>query len=118
MPTSVHQLDDGAWLSVNDERQISVSQLWQLAGRSFCSCAVTDFLAEGFVEVGVGPPAVEARIAGRCIQCGESGVTDWLVVGHADPADGSFRPVVPQSVHLTRRLDRDPGSSEDADDIA
>ncbi|MFB6171063.1 MAG: hypothetical protein ABEJ23_00915 [Haloarculaceae archaeon] len=103
MPTSVHQLDDGAWLSVNDERRISVSQLWLLADQSFCSCPVTDFLAEGFVEVGVGPPAVEARIAGRCIQCGQSGVTDWLVVGRVDPDDGSFRAVVPESVHLPPR---------------
>jgi hypothetical protein len=104
VPTSVHQLDDGAWLSVDDERQVSVSQLWLLADDEFCDCRLTDFLAEGFVEVGVDHPDVEARLAGRCIQCGREGITDWLVMGRVvDPADGTFYRVVPESVHLPGR---------------
>jgi len=104
VPTSVHQLDDGAWISVNDERQVNVSQLWLLARHEFCGCDIADFLAEGFVEAGVDHPDVEARIAGQCIRCGTSGVTDWLAVGRVvDPGDGTFYPVVPESVHVPRR---------------
>jgi hypothetical protein len=103
MVTSVHQLDDGAWVSVNDSREVNVSDLWLLARHDFCGCEPADFLAEGFVEVGVDFPAVEARIAGQCIQCGAAGVTDWLELGHADPRTGAFRPVVPESVHVPRK---------------
>ena len=99
MTTDVHQLDDGAWVSVNDTREVNVSDLWRLAGGDFCPCRLTDFLAEGFVEVGVDGGNVEARIAGQCIQCGESGVTDWLTLGRVDPETDEFRPVVPESVH-------------------
>lgn len=88
--TSVHQLDDGAWVSVNDERVVGVSDLWRLDS-DFCDCRLTDFLAEGFVEVGVGSPgrgggphAVEARVAGQCIACDVQGVTGWLALGRVD----------------------------------
>lgn len=91
MVTSVHQLDDGAWLSVNDQRRVAVGDLWRLLGSDLCGCATTDFLAEGFAEVAVSPPDIEARIAGRCITCGTEGVTDWLSMGRADPETGSFR---------------------------
>lgn len=99
MTTDVHQLDDGAWVSVNDTREVNVSDLWRLAGGGFCACRLTDFLAEGFVEVGVDGGNVEARIAGQCIQCGESGVTGWLTLGRVDPETDAFRAVVPESVH-------------------
>lgn len=110
MVTSVHQLDDGAWLSVDDARQVNVSDLWLLARSAVCDCEPTDFLAEGFVEIGVDAGRVEGRIAGRCIACGEEGVTDWLELGRAEP-DGEFRRVVPASVHVPerrRRLARPP----------
>jgi hypothetical protein len=107
MPTDVHQLDDGAWISVNDSREVNVSDLWLLARHEFCACEMADFLAEGIVEVGVDWPDVEARFAGQCIQCGESGVTDWLAVGRViDPADGEFYGVVPESVHVPRKRTR------------
>jgi hypothetical protein len=107
MPTSVHQLDDGAWLSVNDAREVNVSDLWWLARQEFCSCAMADFLAEGFVEIGVDHPNVEGRIAGQCIECGESGVTGWLTLGRVvDPETGTFRAVDPGSVHVPDRRRR------------
>jgi hypothetical protein len=104
VPIDVHQLDAGAWISVNDSREMSVSDLWWLARQDFCGCETADFLAEGFVEVGVDTRDIEARIAGQCIACGESGVTDWLVVGRV--LDGEFFPVVPESVHIPRRRTR------------
>lgn len=107
MPTSVHQLDDGAWLSVNDAREVNVSDLWWLARQEFCSCAMADFLAEGFVEIGIDHPNVEGRIAGQCIECGESGVTDWLTLGRVvDPESGRFFAVDPSSVHVPERRRR------------
>lgn len=106
MVTSVHQLDDGAWVSVNDSREVNVSDLWLLSRSSFCGCEPTDFLAEGFVEVSVDWGVVEARIAGQCIGCGESGVTDWLELGRADPGTGEFSAVVPGSVHVPERRTR------------
>ncbi|MFD1633256.1 hypothetical protein ACOZ4L_08680 [Haloplanus ruber] len=106
MTTDVHQLDDGAWVSVNDSREVNVSDLWRLAAHDFCACALADFLAEGFVEVSADGANVEGRIAGRCIQCGAEGVTDWLTLGRVDPDTGEFRPVVPESVHLPGRRRR------------
>jgi len=103
MTTDVHQLDDGAWISVNDSREVNVSDLWLLARSDFCGCETTDFLAEGFVKVGVDYPDIQARIAGQCIVCGASGVSDWLTVGRVDPDTGTFRSVVPDSVHVPRR---------------
>jgi len=101
MTTDVHQLDDGAWISVNDSREVNVSDLWLLAESDLCGCETTDFLAEGFVEVGVNYPDIQARIAGQCIVCGESGVTDWLTVGRVvDPDSGDFYGVVRESIHL------------------
>ncbi|MFO7927159.1 MAG: hypothetical protein ACQET5_03530 [Halobacteriota archaeon] len=107
MPTSVHQLDDGAWLSVNDARVVNVSDLWWLARQDFCSCDMTDFLAEGFVEIGVDHPDIEGRIAGQCIECGESGVTDWLTLGRVVDLESSrFLGVDPTSVHVPERRRR------------
>jgi hypothetical protein len=107
MPTSVHQLDDGAWLSVNDSRQVNVSDLWWLARHDFCDCEMADFLAEGFVTISVDHPNIEGRIAGQCIDCGESGVTDWLTLGRViDPDEGEFYPVDPSSVHIPERRTR------------
>jgi len=107
MTTDVHQLDDGAWISVNDSREVNVSDLWLLAKSDFCGCEPTDFLAEGFVDTGVDHPNIEARIAGRCIACGTEGVTDWLTVGRVtDPESGEFRGVVHGSVHIPAKYRR------------
>jgi hypothetical protein len=103
----IHQLDDGAWISVNDSREINVSDLWLLADSDFCGCVTVDFLAEGFVDVGVDFPDVEARIAGRCIRCGTEGVTDWLAVGRVIGASSrEFRRVDPGGVHFPGRRGR------------
>jgi hypothetical protein len=100
VPIDVHQLDDGAWISVNDSREVNVSDLWRLVDHDICECRTADFLAEGFVEVGVAMGDVQARIAGQCITCGTSGVTGWLTVGRVvDAADGSFYHVDPDSIH-------------------
>jgi len=107
MTTDVHQLDDGAWISVNDERQINVSDLWLLARHDVCDCELADFLVEGFAEVGVDHPDVQARIAGRCITCGTEGVTGWITVGRViDPETGEFWPVETTSVHIPDRRRR------------
>jgi len=98
MPTAVHQLDDGAWISVNDTREVTVSDLWRLATNEFCSCRLTDFLSEGFVEVAADGPRVEARVAGQCIRCGASGVTGWLTLGRVDPDTDTFYPVAPGAI--------------------
>lgn len=104
MTTDIHQLDDGAWISVNDSREVNVSDLWLLARHDFCGCAVADFLTEGVAEVSVDPPDIQARFAGRCIKCGTEGVADWLTVGRViDPDDGEFYPVVPESIHIPQR---------------
>ena len=103
MATAIHQLDDGAWVSVNDERVMSVSDLWRLVDHEFCTCEVADVLAEGFVDVGVRPPAVTVRFAGQCIVCGAEGVTGWIPIGRADPETGAFRPVDTGTVHRPRQ---------------
>jgi hypothetical protein len=100
MPTTVRHLDRGAWLSVNGTRELGISDLWLLASTDFCDCAVTDFLAEGFVEIGVDQPAVEARFAGRCIDCGTEGTTGWLTLGVVDPDLDEFYAVNPESIHI------------------
>ncbi|MFC6731461.1 MULTISPECIES: hypothetical protein [unclassified Haladaptatus] len=100
MQVAVHTLDDGAWISVNDARRVSVSDLWLLARHDVCACEVADFLAEGFVDVGVADGDIAAKIAGRCIVCGEESVTDWVTVGRV--IDGTFYGVVPESIHIPR----------------
>jgi hypothetical protein len=99
--TKVHTLDDGAWISVDNERRLSVSGLWRLARHDFCPCEEADVLVEAFREVGVSHPDIEARIVGECIRCGTDGITDWVTVGRV--VDDDFYPVVPESVHLPGR---------------
>ncbi|MFC6836971.1 hypothetical protein [Halomarina ordinaria] len=102
MANAVYLLDDGAWVSVNDRRELSVGQLWRLADHDFCDCSLADVLAEGFVDVGLVPPEVEVRLAGQCIACGAQNVTGWLRVGRVDAETGAFRGGVPESVHRPR----------------
>ena len=107
MTTDVHQLDDGAWISVNDERRINVSDLWLLAHQEVCDCETADFLVEGFAEVGVDHPDIQAKVSGRCITCGREGVTGWLTVGRViDPEDGEFSPVDTASVLVPEQRHR------------
>ncbi|SEL21946.1 hypothetical protein [Haloferax larsenii] len=81
MSVSLRVLDDGAWVSVNDSRQVSVSELWRLDAPEFCSCTVPDFVVENFQSVGVDGRTITATVYGQCIQCGETGVPGWIPVG-------------------------------------
>lgn len=104
MPTSIRPVDRGAWLSVNGNRELGISDLWPLARSDLCECQVTDFLAEGFAEIGVDPPNIEARFAGRCITCGTEGTTGWLLLGRViNPAEGDFLGVDPECIHIPDR---------------
>jgi hypothetical protein len=96
MVTALRILDDGAWVSVDDDRRVSVSELWRPATGGFCDCRLPDLLVGGFVEVGVDGRTVEARVYGDCIQCGRQGTTDWLPVGRL--IDGEFRHIDRESV--------------------
>jgi len=82
-------LDDGAWLSVNDQRRVSVSELWRLHAPGFCDCPLVDFIAEGFTEVSADGRDVAVTTYGECIACGESGVPGKLPVGYIH--EGEYR---------------------------
>jgi hypothetical protein len=88
MSVALRVLDDGAWVSVNDSRRVSVGELWRLPDSSFCACALPDLVVEGFLEAGVDGRTVETRVQGQCITCGRSATTDWLPVGRL--VDGEF----------------------------
>ncbi|WP_101294066.1 hypothetical protein [Halegenticoccus soli] len=96
MSVALRTLDDGAWISVNDTREVSVSELWRFPGGNFCSCDLSDVVVEGFVETGVDGRTVEVRAYGQCIACGAKATTDWLPVGRV--VDGEFRDVDRESV--------------------
>ena len=81
MSVALRILDDGAWLSVNDQRRVSVSELWRLDAPDFCSCELVDFIAEGFTEVSADGRDVAVTTYGQCIACGTSGVPGKLPVG-------------------------------------
>lgn len=82
MSVALRILDDGAWLSVNDSRQVSVSELWRLHAPDFCDCQLVDFVAEGFTEVSADGRDVAVTTYGQCIECGEKGVPEKIPVGY------------------------------------
>lgn len=86
MGVSLRILDDGAWVSVDDDRRVAVSELWPVAG--VCRCAVGDFLVEGFTDVSVDGRTVSVEAYGTCVRCGESGTAAALPVGRV--VDGEF----------------------------
>ncbi|MFW6318352.1 MAG: hypothetical protein ACOC06_07795 [Halorubrum sp.] len=88
MTTRLRVLDDGAWISVDDSREVRVSELWRLDAPDFCGCELTDLVVENFQTVGVDGGTVETRVYGQCIACGAAGTTGWTPVGRID--DGSF----------------------------
>ncbi|WP_193310120.1 hypothetical protein [Halorubrum halophilum] len=88
MTTRLRVLDDGAWISVDDSREVRVSELWRLDAPDFCRCALADLVVENFQSVGVDGSTVEARVYGQCIACGETGVTGWVPVGRVH--EGEF----------------------------
>jgi hypothetical protein len=96
MSVALRILDDGAWVSVNDEREVSVSELWRFVDPDFCRCGLPDLVVEGVVEVGVDGRTIESRVYGQCIACGEKGTTGWLPVGRV--LDGEFTDIDRESV--------------------
>ncbi|WP_434522335.1 hypothetical protein [Halorubrum sp. AS12] len=81
MTTRLRVLDDGAWISVNDSREVRVSELWRVDAPDLCECALADLVVENFQSVGVDASTVEARVYGQCIACGEAGTTGWIPLG-------------------------------------
>ncbi|MFB6156807.1 MAG: hypothetical protein ABEJ34_03075 [Haloferacaceae archaeon] len=96
MSVSVRTFDDGAWVSVDDDRRVGTSELWRVDDPSFCGCRPADLLVEGYVAVGADGPTVAARVYGRCIACGTADTTDWLPIGRV--RDGTFRRVAEGAV--------------------
>ncbi|SEW14051.1 hypothetical protein [Halobacterium jilantaiense] len=90
MVTRLRLLDDAAWVSVDDTREVGTGSVWPVA-EPFCSCDLAWLVVEAYVEVGVDGRRVEARAHGHCVTCGESGTTDWLAVGRV--TDAGFEPV-------------------------
>jgi hypothetical protein len=98
MATRLRLLDDAAWVSVNDAREVGTSEVWPVAD-SFCSCALAWLVVEAYTDVGADGRRVEARAHGHCVSCGEAGTTSWLPVGKV--TDGEFEPV--RGVRRSRR---------------
>lgn len=96
MSVALRLLDDGAWVSVNDQRRVSVSELWRFPDPEFCDCELPDLVVEGFLDVGADGRTVETRVYGQCIACGTKSTTGWLPVGRI--VDGEFRDIDRQSV--------------------
>ncbi|WP_202593982.1 hypothetical protein [Halorubrum halophilum] len=101
MTTRLRVLDDGAWISVNDAREVRVSELWRLDAPDLCECTLTDLVVENFQTVGVDGSTVEARVYGQCIACGETGITDWVPIGRV--RGGEFTELDRGAVRRVRR---------------
>jgi len=99
--TRLRVLDDGAWISVNDERRVRVSELWRLDAPDLCECALTDLVVENFQSVGVDGPTVAARVHGQCIACGATGTSGWIPVGRV--RRGEFAEIDRSAVREVRR---------------
>jgi uncharacterized Zn-binding protein involved in type VI secretion len=99
MSVALRVLDDGAWVSVNDERHVGVSELWRVGGDA-CACPddLADFVVEGFTAVGARGRTVTADVYGQCIRCGRSVSGSGLPVGRV--VDGAFRPLATEAVRF------------------
>ncbi|WP_277555233.1 hypothetical protein [Halobaculum limi] len=98
MSVALRVLDDGAWVSVDDERRVSVSELWRVA--AVCDCVCADFVVEGFTAVGVDGRVVTADVYGQCIRCGKTPSVRGVPVGRV--VDGVFRPFAADVVRFPR----------------
>lgn len=105
MTTRLRVLDDGAWLSVDDTRRVSVSELWRLDAPGFCECDIADLVVENFLNVGVDGRTVTARVYGQCIVCGTKSTAEGVPVGRI--VDGEFVAVDRDGVLSVRRNDPD-----------
>lgn len=113
MSVALRLLDDGAWVSVNDQRQVSVSELWRFPDPEFCDCEMPDLVVEGFVDVGVDGRTVETRVYGQCIVCGTKSTTGWLPVGRI--VDGEFVDLDRESVLCPTGVDASPAVRENGE---
>ncbi|WP_126661813.1 hypothetical protein [Haloterrigena salifodinae] len=110
MTIAVRTLDDGAWISVNDSRQVSVSDVWTLSQGVFCDCEPAYVLLEAFVGVSVDGSIVFADAVGQCLECGTRDPIDRLPVGRV--VDGEFRPYDPEGVQWRVEPDGECASRE------
>ncbi|MCU4927014.1 hypothetical protein OB905_13675 [Halobacteria archaeon AArc-dxtr1] len=99
MAIALRTLDDGAWISVNDARQVSVSDVWTLSRGVFCDCEPAYILLEGFYDVSVDGAIVFAGAVGQCLDCGTRDSIDQLPVGRL--VDGEFEPYDPAGIQST-----------------
>jgi hypothetical protein len=96
MAVSLRTLDDGAWVSLDDERRVGASELWYVAG--VCDCEVADYVVEGLTDVAVDGRTVAAATYGTCIGCGRSTTTPPVPVGRL--VDGAFEPLAAGAVRV------------------
>ncbi|WP_293028498.1 hypothetical protein [Natronococcus sp.] len=99
MAIALRTLDDGAWISVDDSRRVSVSDVWTLSRGVFCECEPAYVLLEGFFGTGVDGSVVVADAVGQCLECGTRDSIDRLPVGRI--VDGEFKPYGPEAVQST-----------------
>ncbi|MFB6194405.1 MAG: hypothetical protein ABEI75_05005 [Halobaculum sp.] len=104
MTVAVRLLDDGAWLSVNDERRVAVGELWRLDDPDYCPCRLTEFAVEGFTDCRAVGRTVTVTAYGTCILCGTADTTRAVPVGRV--RRGSFHDIARETGVLTP-LDRD-----------
>ncbi|MFB6126117.1 MAG: hypothetical protein ABEJ79_02295 [Halolamina sp.] len=98
MPVALRLLDDGAWVSVNDERRVAVGELWRVDDPEACACRRPDFAVEGFVDCGVADRHVTATAYGTCIACGSSLTVAGVPVGRI--VEGEFRSLAREELLL------------------
>lgn len=113
MSVALRLLDDGAWVSVNDQRQVSVSELWRFPDPNFCDCELPDLVVEGFIDVGAAGRTVETRVYGQCIVCGTKSTTGWLPVGRI--VDGEFADLDREGVLCPTGVDAAPITDGEAE---
>ena len=111
MTTRLRVLDDGAWLSVDDTRRVSVSELWRLDAPEFCECDLADLVVENFLAVGVDGRTVTARVYGQCIVCGTKSTVEWIPVGRI--LDGEFVDIDREGVLSVRRSGPDESAADE-----
>ncbi|NHN41701.1 hypothetical protein G9C85_08650 [Halorubellus sp. JP-L1] len=99
MTTQLRVLDDGAWVSVDNRRQVATTDVWPFVATDFCSCSTAFVLLEAFTDVGVDGREVVVDGVGRCVDCGEKQTFAGLGVGRV--LDGSFRAYPPDGVRAT-----------------
>ena len=99
MATSLRTFDEGAWISVDDSREVGVSDVWALPDDEFCSCETSHVLLEAFSETWIEGADVVASGVGMCIDCGARESIDRLPVGRL--VDDEFKRYEPGAGHST-----------------